>query len=99
MKLLKRRLSFSRKRDASVALECEAKVNIEAPPAKAVPEAVRNRPTPQSALFEAVPRWVRSRAPPPPEGTPLQHTATWPGPPTDPPAEVEEMEVKDANPP
>ena len=27
--------------------------------------------------------------------TPLQQTPTWPGPPTDPPAEVNEMEVGD----
>ena len=30
-----------------------------------------------------------------PEGTPLQQTPTWPGPPTDPPAEKNEMEVED----
>ena len=34
----------------------------------------------------------------PPEGTPLQQAATWPGPPKDPPVEVDEMEVEDANP-
>ena len=89
--------SFSGKRCASVVLECEAKMNIEGPPVKAVPEAVRNRPTTQSALFKAVPEWVRSRAPPPPEGTPLQQTATWPSPPTDLPGEQEETEVEDAN--
>ena len=38
---------------------------------------------------------MRSRAPPPPEGTLLQRTATWPGPPADPPAEENEMEVED----
>ena len=42
---------------------------------------------------------MRSKAPPAPEGTPLHQTATWPGPLKDPPAEVEEMEVADANPP
>ena len=47
--------SLSRKRDAGVALECEAKMNIEGPAVKAVPEAVRNSPTPQSSLFKAVP--------------------------------------------
>ena len=52
---------------------------------KAVPEVVRNRPAPQSTLFKG--------------GTPLQQIATWFGPPTDPPGEVEEMEVEDANPP
>ena len=31
--------SLSRKRDASVALELETKMNIEGPPVKAVPEA------------------------------------------------------------
>ena len=35
---------------------------------------------------------MRSRALPPPEVTPLQQTATWPGPPVDPP-EVNDMEV------
>ena len=78
--------SFSRNRCASVVLECEAKMNIEGPTVKAVPEAVRNRPTTQSALFKAVPEWVRSRA-------------TWPSPPTDLPDEQEETEVDDANPP
>ena len=34
--------SLSRKRDASVALECETKMNIEGSAVKAVPEAVRN---------------------------------------------------------
>ena len=52
------------------------------PPIKAVPEAARNRPTPQSALFKAVPEGVRNRALPPSEGTPLQQTATWLGPPS-----------------
>ena len=36
--------SLSRKREACVALECETEKNIEGPPVKAVPEAVRNRP-------------------------------------------------------
>ena len=48
---------------------------------------------------KAVPEWVTSRAPPAPDRTPLQQTVTWPGPPTDPPAEMEEMEVEDTNPP
>ena len=48
--------------------------------------------------FKAVPEGMRSRAPPPPEATLLQQTATWPGPPTDPPAEVKEMEVEGAKP-
>ena len=75
-------------------------MNVEGPLVKAVPEAVRRRYTSQeSARFEAVPEWVRSRAPLPPEETSLQQIATWLGPPTDPQAEVEEMEVEDANPP
>ena len=39
---------------------------------------------------------MSSRAPPPPEGTSVRQTATWFGPPADPPAEVNEMEVVDA---
>ena len=64
----------------------------EGPPVKAVPESVRNRITPQSTLFTAAPESLRSRAPPPPEGTPSQQTETWLGPPVDPP-EVNEMEL------
>ena len=45
-----------------------------------------------------MPECVRNRASLPPEGTPLQQTATWPGPPKDPPVEVGEMEVEDAKP-
>ena len=50
MNLLSRRpfLSLSRKREASVALECETEMNFEGPPVKAVPEPVRKRPTRQS---------------------------------------------------
>ena len=44
--------------------------------------------------YKAVPECLRSRAPPPSEGTLLQQTATWPGPPADPPTGVGEMEVK-----
>ena len=65
--------SFSRKREASVALECETEMNIEGPPVRAVPESIRKRPTPHSSPFTAGPDYMRSRAPPPPEGTPLQH--------------------------
>ena len=64
-------LSLSRKRGASVALECETDMKIEGPPVKAVPEAVRNRATPQSTLFKAAPEPMENRAPPPPEGTAL----------------------------
>ena len=73
-------------------------MNVEGTLVKAVPEA-RNRPTPQSSPFKAVPEWGWIRALPRPEGTPLQQTATWHGPPTDPPAEVKEVEVEDRNPP
>ena len=89
-------LSPFRKREASVALERETEMNIEGPPVKAVPKAVRNRPTPQSSPFTAVPECMRSRAPLPQEGTPLRQTATWLGPPADPPVVVNEMEVVDA---
>ena len=68
-------------------------MNIEGPPAKAVPEAVKSRPMPQSALFKAVLESVRNRAPPPPEGTSLQQTATWLRPRKDPPVEVNEMDT------
>ena len=58
-------------------------------------QAVRIRRT----QLKAVPEWVTNKAPGfTPKGTPLQHTATWPGPQTDPPVEVDEMEVEDANP-
>ena len=49
-------VSFSRKREASVALECETVMNFEGPPVKAVPESVRRRPTRQRTLFKAAPR-------------------------------------------
>ena len=64
------------------------------------PESVRRGLTPQNSLLvKAVPECMRSKAPPPPEKTLMQQTATWPDPPKDQPAEVEEMEVEDANPP
>ena len=47
--------SLSSERDAGVSLECETKMNFEAPPVKAVPEAVRNRPTPQCSPPNALP--------------------------------------------
>ena len=56
VRFLSRRPFFlSRKREACVALECETEMNFEGPLVKAVPEAVRNRPTPQSSLRKAVP--------------------------------------------
>ena len=70
-------------------------MNIDGPPVKAVPEAVRNRSAPQRTLFKAAPESMRSRAPPPSKGTPLQQTATWPGPPVDPPEAID-REVDDA---
>ena len=36
--------SLSRKREASVAVECETKMHAEGPPVKTVPETVRRRP-------------------------------------------------------
>ena len=81
--------SLSRKCGACVALECEAKVTITGLPVQAVLRRTQ---------LKAVPEWVTNKVPAPPKGTPLQHTATWPGPQTDPPVEVDEMEVEDANP-
>ena len=67
--------SSSENRGASCTLLCEqsqrARMNVGGLLVKAVPEAVRNRPSPQSAPYKAVPECVRNRAPPP-EGTPLQ---------------------------
>ena len=74
---------LSRRREASVALDCETEMSMEGPPVKAVSEAVKRRHTPRTTLFRATPEFVRNRAPPPPEGTLLQQTATWPGPPGD----------------
>ena len=78
----------------SATNESEDTLDVFHPP---TPEAVRNRPTPQSAPFSAVPEWVRGRAPLPPEGAPLQQTATWPSPPVDPLAGATETEVEDRN--
>ena len=95
---LSQTLSSSEKRGASGTLFSKhfkrATRSMEGPPVKAVRKAIRSRPTPQSALFKAVPESVRNRAPPSPGGTPLQQTATWPSPPSVPPPEVDEMEVK-----
>ena len=86
-------LSFSEKRGAGGAFSLctqfkRAKMNIEGPPVKAVPESITRRHKPQSSNYKAVPECLRSRALPPREWTPLQQTATWPGPPKDPPAEA-----------
>ena len=93
--LLSRKPPLSRKREASEALECETEMIIEGPSVQAVFQSVRRRPTPQSLPDKAVPEGMRGRAPPPPEVTLLQQTATWPGPPADLPAEVNEMVVED----
>ena len=77
-------LSSSEKRSCSGQSK-RARTSVERPQVKAVPEAVRNRPMPQSAPFKAVLECVRSRAPPPPEGTPLRERPTWPVPPSAPP--------------
>ena len=69
-------------------------MNTGGSPVKAVPEAVTG---PRRNVRHSKP-WVRSRAPFPPEGPPLQQTAARLGPSTDPPGEVEEMEVEDATP-
>ena len=58
-------------------------------------EAVRNRPTSQSAPCKVVLECVRNRSPPPPEGTPLQEWPTGLGQPSDPPPEVDEMGMED----
>ena len=58
--------SLSRKRRASVDFESETEMSSGGPPAEAVPEAIKSRPTPLSALVvKAVPESVRSGAPPP----------------------------------
>ena len=54
--------SFSGKRCASVALECEAQMNIEGPPVKAVPKAVRNRPTTQKCAFQSSARMGKEQS-------------------------------------
>ena len=61
---------------------CQTKkaiMHVEGPPVKAVPEAVRNRPTPQRALCNAVLECVRNRAQPAPERTPLHERQICPG--------------------
>ena len=65
---------------------------IEGPPVRAVPESIRKRPTPHLSPFIAGPECLRSRAPPPPEVTPSQQMATWPGTPAD-PSEVNDTEM------
>ena len=68
---------------------------MEGPPVKAAPEAIRIRPTLQSALFNTVLESARNRAPRLPELTPLQPTETWPGRlglPSYPPPELAEIE-------
>ena len=57
------------------------KMNIEGTSVKGVSEAVRDRPTPQNAVFKVASERVRSRASPPPEGTPFAAycNMAWPG--------------------
>ena len=77
--------SFSRKRDASVSLECEQRKKT-----KAGMEAAPFQSVPKRTPVNAVPECLRDRAPPPPKGTLLQQRATWPLPPSDPMPDVGE---------
>ena len=65
---------------ASGTLVCDyskkARMNVEGPPVKAVPEVVRKMPTPQSMPYMAVLECLRNRAPPAPDGTPPQERQT-----------------------
>ena len=90
---------LSRKREASVALEHETGMDIERTPVKAVPEAVRNRPTQQRSPCTAVPECMHGTAPRPSEGTPLQIRPIWRDPLEEPSAEAEAVEVEDYDPP
>ena len=56
-------------------------MHIEGPLANAVPEAVRSRPTRQSALFKRYQNVCKAEHRLPLEGTQLQSRRTWPGPP------------------
>ena len=85
--------SLSNKREASVALECETVMSIERPPVKSCARSGQK----QAHAAKFAPECMQSRAPPPPEGTPVQSRPTWPGPPKKPPAEEEAMEVEDYN--
>ena len=75
------------------------KMDIEGPRQKLCRSPSGEDPRRKVRFTKAVPDCMRSKASRPPDGTPLQQTATWPGPPKDPSAEVKEMEVEDANPP
>ena len=58
-------LSFSKRRATDALVSCQTKkvrMNTGRPSVKAVPEAVRNKPTPESAPFKAVLECVRNRA-------------------------------------
>ena len=88
MNLLSRRPVLSRKCEASVALECETEMNLEGPPVKAVPEAVRKR---AHAVKHASQSSTRIKEKQSADST---QTATWPGSPVDPP-EVNDLEVDD----
>ena len=73
----------------------KTRMNVEGSPVKAVPEVVRNKPTPQGALFKAVPECVRNRAPPAPEHTPPQEMQAWHCPPSAPPPEAKDTRRSD----
>ena len=64
-------------------------------PPVAVPEAVRNRPTPQSAQYKAVLECVRNTGLLLPKATPLQVRPTWLAPPSTPPPEVRDTPRSD----
>ena len=57
-------------------------VNVEAPPDKAVPSAVTNKPTPQKTPVKEVPKHIRwNKEPPLPEGGASHARESWPRPP------------------
>ena len=71
-------------------------MNFELSLVKAVP-AIKRRPTPVCPPCKTPPEGMRSRTPPPPEGTPLHVRPTWPGPPPEgAPGEEAALEVDDA---
>ena len=76
--------SLSRKRSASVALECETKMHTEGPP-----KLVQSPSGAAKFAIQTLEECMQSRAPPPREGTPLQNR---------PPAEELAMEIEDSSP-
>ena len=77
---------ITRNREASVAVECETQMS-----SKLCQKRSETGPRRKVHISKRYPECMRSRAPPPPEGTPLQHTASWPGPPT----EVNKLELEE----